>query len=1317
MDPSLISYCKIFPGFNIARLGNSPAEFFVGPEAPGVVPDVSGSYKDDQGRVKRQAARFRVYAFDESGQVVSELTLDHPDVAEIVWTVTLANKKAQWHGFAGTKNVAAILAQSSKVSKLRNLQVPDPERRKLIIGPATATISGVSAQSEALEGRFLSKQEKIALGQLRTDEAGRLLVLGGSGDSDTVLPDNPLAHYANNDGWYDDTADGPVTVVITMKNGDRLRVLGRGWVIVAPPHFSPHTQSVVTLYDVMTETAVEHDLPWQESEVGPRPAEGDAVSFSRNVFPILRCLVMYQWVSDRARRGHARGKHGDFLAPEVLSVLADPAQARLPASLHGKIFSRLRTPLLHPPLLGSRPPRDWELDPRSQEAVNQAQLYYMPPVAGDEGDVTPGDPEKWFSLTALQYRQLERWSMGDFINDWSGKAAAPSLLGEIPLADQPAALTRASLEACQGGAFFPGIEMTSIARFPSFYSEAFRAANAELEAGDITRWMAVPWQADFYECRDHWWPAIRPDDVIPSGEYAHILKSFPQEAAERNLSSLLVVRKPWDRGIGRVLPDRPGLPALTGSATAAEYQTVARSQLDGFIQGFLRVVPQPLDNEVATLYQRRLEEFLFATVLSPGKFKVPRPKESEDLEAYYERVRGAIDTFLQGETDLPEPGAGESATSYHDRLAELAAGKVSWQGLFGVEWRRRVRHREKNDMAKNWSHLGFIAATTAFGETVYVETDRGRYDMLTFRDYFYYLMNLEDNDDFLPTARQLADDYLRQAAAVELQVRVDPTQEEYGFFVYDPVTFRARLEKIYEKQRREAEAYNPATGENEPLFRTPGQVVERIRQLAPFNQLDGSWLERAAHAGPIDEVRSALFEIWSDEIGNGDPAQSHANVYTDLLHSAGIYLPPLASSAYSANPDIWDSSFSSPVYQTAIAHFPETYFPELLGMTLYLEWEAVYLPAMVKLYEYHGYNALFYRLHVAIDNPVNGHGARARDAVILYLDHIRDESGEAGVQEHWRRVWMGYLAFKYIGGSDWRYFFSNPPTAEDRAVDMIAAKRHYAQLNHGDRRFGANYINDWFDEPGDFLNELVESELITKGDAKNSRFFGLLSFMGPMLKVFSAKDKQVLSDWINSLPADPTGSDLDPGEAMAVLLRKLAPRSEGVPDHHDQLLVGKYVDPAKPEEEQEVTKPVQWWFRIGQPDRLMAALSNPKNGWIVPGNVAESRFVRELLAEPRRMARFLIGEIAEVGDKPARQVIIEWIQAGCPIPKRAPARMTLAIPFSANVSAAVGGPVREEADEYSREIQGQTKHSARLTVEQNRGLRRRRYGPGGGAPH
>ena len=38
--------------------------------------------------------------------------------------------------------------------------------------------------------------------------------------------------------------------------------------------------------------------------------------------------------------------------------------------------------------------------------------------------------------------------------------------------------------------------------------------------------MALPWQADFYECSTHWWPAQRPDNVVPESEYLRALQTY-----------------------------------------------------------------------------------------------------------------------------------------------------------------------------------------------------------------------------------------------------------------------------------------------------------------------------------------------------------------------------------------------------------------------------------------------------------------------------------------------------------------------------------------------------------------------------------------------------------------------------------------------------------------------------------------------------------------------------------------------------------------------------------------------------------------------
>jgi hypothetical protein len=87
-----------------------------------------------------------------------------------------------------------------------------------------------------------------------------------------------------------------------------------------------------------------------------------------------------------------------------------------------------------------------------------------------------------------------------------------------------------------GGAFSPGIEMTWVSRNPSLYAEPFRIRHkpdvkpplslgtnfAEgLEPGDLCKYMAIPWQADFNECSQEpvkdrfvwWWPVQRPDFV------------------------------------------------------------------------------------------------------------------------------------------------------------------------------------------------------------------------------------------------------------------------------------------------------------------------------------------------------------------------------------------------------------------------------------------------------------------------------------------------------------------------------------------------------------------------------------------------------------------------------------------------------------------------------------------------------------------------------------------------------------------------------------------------------------------------------------
>src|ERR1041384_2805578 len=93
-----ISVVKIHPAIGIARVGNSPSDFFIGPESPGNRRPLRGGYKDSHGRIKRQAARFRLFGYDKRGKLLGEITTAN---ANIQWTVHLANKKAAWRQFRG----------------------------------------------------------------------------------------------------------------------------------------------------------------------------------------------------------------------------------------------------------------------------------------------------------------------------------------------------------------------------------------------------------------------------------------------------------------------------------------------------------------------------------------------------------------------------------------------------------------------------------------------------------------------------------------------------------------------------------------------------------------------------------------------------------------------------------------------------------------------------------------------------------------------------------------------------------------------------------------------------------------------------------------------------------------------------------------------------------------------------------------------------------------------------------------------------------------------------------------------------------------
>ena len=518
VDDDCIVKAAIYPGIGVARLGNSQNHFFIGPEVADPLPEPPGFYRDATGALKRQAARFRIYGLNAEGRVVRELTAKE---AKIEWTVHLANKKSAWYQFQLALDIPE--ANSAPPTLLRNAAVPD--RSQLAIDPGARSITGVKqggGKKHAFDtGKFMGKT--VYLGELRTDEAGRLIVLGGRGVS--ASSDGSVAvTFANNENWHDDTSDGPVTARVTYE-GQELKV-NPSWVVVGPPNYAPMQKSVRTMWDLMRDVAISANMLTKPS----RP------SFDRDIRPLFERMSHLQWVN--AGFAAAFGWHSlnEWTNPEVMAQLADPSpntrEMRLTLANHFRNFDR-----------DSYSPTPW------------------PWNYGDAMNIPPAEtPRQNVALTNTQLGFLKQWALGDFDADYDPQRQPPRNLDEVPVADQPAMLDQAAMEHCLADAFHPGCEMTWPMRSSMMYLGPFRLQHADADwiepqygaaliqdtlslpngplagqvPGGVTRWMAVPWQTDTASCRSGYlksydpylptfWPARVPNQVLTNESYEVVM--------------------------------------------------------------------------------------------------------------------------------------------------------------------------------------------------------------------------------------------------------------------------------------------------------------------------------------------------------------------------------------------------------------------------------------------------------------------------------------------------------------------------------------------------------------------------------------------------------------------------------------------------------------------------------------------------------------------------------------------------------------------------------------------------------------------------
>jgi L-Lysine epsilon oxidase N-terminal/L-lysine epsilon oxidase C-terminal domain len=514
----------IHPGIGVARIGNSPDEYFVGPETVTPTEREIGFYRDARGALKRQGARFRVYGYNAAGAVVRELAGD-----EVEWTVHVANRKGEWYRFIAALDIADAV---NLETILRNKSVAPPDRHTLAIDPGPRTISGISQRGDKKwrldTGTFMGKA--VDLGEILTDEAGRLIFLGGLGEAGSpnnspIYDPKDADSYNNADGWYDDTSDGPVSARVRV-DGVELEADG-AWVIVAPPNYGPDLIGWRSMYDLQRGLFTSAGrLPM------PNP-----VLFTRDILPLLKRMSELQWVNKGFAGLFGAGGPLDFddaaLVERLAAVPLDEDHDPW-LELRRNIYNSFRLETLIAFSPGLWP---WEY--------------------GDAfGTFADDSPRNNLALPDFQAALMRSWVDGKFVDDRASAQAIPADVDALPLPARPEMLDRAAMTHCLADAFHPGCEMTWPMRHATLYAAPFRIRRrpegeperfygAKLDQqialgldgplyaqgpGTITRYMALPWQGDTATCRSGYdvkydpylstfWPARVPNQVLDEADY------------------------------------------------------------------------------------------------------------------------------------------------------------------------------------------------------------------------------------------------------------------------------------------------------------------------------------------------------------------------------------------------------------------------------------------------------------------------------------------------------------------------------------------------------------------------------------------------------------------------------------------------------------------------------------------------------------------------------------------------------------------------------------------------------------------------------
>lgn len=310
---------------------------------------------------------------------------------------------------------------------------------------------------------------------------------------------------------------------------------------------------------------------------------------------------------------------------------------------------------------------------------------------------------------------------------------------------------------------------------------------------------------------------------------------------------------------------------------------------------------------------------------------------------------------------------------------------------------------------------------------------------------------------------------------------------------------------------------------------------------APLGLMSGAWLQWLSSMATVDDdITLRILALYASDVGVGHPRASRGSWYLTLLRQLQLSEHAAPPANLTLDQRIADEAFYLPALLLTMSRRPEDFLPEILGADLCLRTVGLLPPlTVVRESTAAGVNWTAIDPGAARIEDEQAAVERARVTVNAFLAGAsRDEAERVNLGIGWALAALRSWSEGLYGELD----ASRDPAYE--MAELLRLRAREGAVYHHDFKLEGRSLSDWLKDaqtdPVPLLNALAASRLIKPGRSEASPLVNsLIGERGPMFRVFSPVDVSIIRRWIDSLPANGSGTPAAPPRATG--LRESAP--------------------------------------------------------------------------------------------------------------------------------------------------------------------------------